>query len=191
MVARDEGHLAVTSNTTANQDWDSAWDSDKDENNVNGEEEVAAAGNRHSFEEAQRVSEVDTPSPDEDVDDDAWGWGNDDIEPVAEISEPEPTTTTPETRQLTLSEKYWTSSLPQAVLDAVVGIYNDGAKLTHPESENVPVTLAAPGLFGLPTLILALYRATSPHYYTKEPGGNMYVNFNAPFLLISIQESIF
>jgi centromere/kinetochore protein ZW10 len=173
MVARDEDHIPATGNITANQDWDSAWDSDKDDNNANGDKEVATVGNRFSIDEARRNTEVDTPSPEDEIDDDAWGWGNDDVEPVVENSEAEPTIPAPETRQVTLSEKYFTSSLPQAVLDAVISIYEDGAKLTHPDSEHIPVTLAAPGLFGLPTLILSLYRAISPHYYAKEPGGNM------------------
>lgn len=35
---------------------------------------------------------------------------------------------------------------------------------------------AAPGLFSLPTLVLAMFRAVSPHYYTLNAGGNMYDN---------------
>lgn len=40
-------------------------------------------------------------------------------------------------------------------------------------SEHIPVTTAAPGLFALPALVLALYRAISPCYYANDPSGNM------------------
>jgi centromere/kinetochore protein ZW10 len=40
-------------------------------------------------------------------------------------------------------------------------------------NEKNPVAAAAAGLFALPTLILAMYRAVSPYYYTLSTGGNM------------------
>jgi protein transport protein DSL1/ZW10 len=40
-------------------------------------------------------------------------------------------------------------------------------------NEQNPVAVAAAGLFALPTLILAMYRAVSPYYYTLGSGGNM------------------
>lgn len=40
-------------------------------------------------------------------------------------------------------------------------------------NEQNPVTAAAVGLFALPTLVLAMYRAVSPYYYNMAPGGNM------------------
>jgi protein transport protein DSL1/ZW10 len=40
-------------------------------------------------------------------------------------------------------------------------------------NEQNPVTAAAVGLFALPTLVLAMYRAVSPYYYTMTSGGNM------------------
>jgi centromere/kinetochore protein ZW10 len=76
---------------------------------------------------------------------DAWGWGDDDAaEPVE--SEPEPAYVAvdqkqplvakrlaPEVREMTISEKYWTTSLPQPVYKTVTTIYEEGAKLTQPE----------------------------------------------------------
>ncbi len=40
---------------------------------------------------------------------------------------------TPTTREMTLSEKYWTSSLPRAVYRTVEQVYNDGLYLKRPE----------------------------------------------------------
>ena len=105
----------------------------------------------------------------------------------------------PEVREMTISEKYWTTSLPQPVYKTVTTIYEEGAKLTQPEFvvpplrtirsllifyrySHTPITPAAPGLFSLPTLILAMYRSVSPLYYTDEPGGNMYLYNDAVWL---------
>lgn len=78
---------------------------------------------------------------------DAWGWGDDDeIDADADASaDPAPAPARPEeqrslephvsatTREMTLSEKYWTSSLPRAVYSTVEQVYADGAHLTRPE----------------------------------------------------------
>jgi centromere/kinetochore protein ZW10 len=62
----------------------------------------------------------------------------------------------PETREVTLSEAYHTSSMPKPVFDLILNIFNDAAHLTKTENENIPVAIAATGLFGLPTLILGM-----------------------------------
>lgn len=49
---------------------------------------------------------------------------------------------------------------------------------------------AAPGLFALPTLILAMYRAISPYYYTDSPGGNMYLYNDATWLAEKLKEFV-
>jgi centromere/kinetochore protein ZW10 len=89
-------------------------------------------------------------TPNNVVDDaaDAWGWGDDDDlaqhydHALVERSAPPPATEerppldrhiTPATKEMTLSEKYWTSSIPGPVYKTVIGIYNDGARLTQAE----------------------------------------------------------
>lgn len=145
-VARDEAPDATTTGATVDDAWDAGWDVDEPEPVKPAE--PARNGhtkNRSSFEEERRLSEVTTPSPDmADVDDaaDAWGW-NDDDAVEEELAQPPPPDQngspalerriTPETREVTLSEKYWTSSLPLPVFNTVVQIYNDGAQLTKPE----------------------------------------------------------
>ena len=42
---------------------------------------------------------------------------------------------------------------------------------------------AAPGLFALPTLILALYRAVGPFYYSHNACGNMFLYNDAMWLV--------
>jgi centromere/kinetochore protein ZW10 len=144
MVARDEGVDIAQTGTVEVSDWDAGWESDEKE-----ESEIPAGMNRASVEEERRASETYIPqlspiSSPADLDDDAadaWGWGDDDIadEPVAEpnpAEEKQPSKnegTTPEMREVTLSEPYWTSSIPKPVFDTINVIYHDGAELTKPE----------------------------------------------------------
>ncbi|KAL2068605.1 hypothetical protein VTL71DRAFT_14942 [Oculimacula yallundae] len=200
MVPQEEvDHIAATG-TTATHDWDDAWSNDGEDTPEDSlpESSKSEHRNRASLDEERRASEVFSPipTPDEDqIDDaaDAWGWGDDDaidadapVEPIpAEPRQEEPPSIRqeiPATREMTLSEKYFTSSLPRTVYSMVEGVYADGALLTKPENEYIPVTPAAPSLFGLPTLILAMYRAISPSYYSLEPGGNMYLYNDAIWL---------
>ncbi|KAG4438487.1 hypothetical protein IFR05_006010 [Cadophora sp. M221] len=215
MVAREEGNQLAATGTTATHDWDDAWSDDGEhtpedspKENSNGE-----IRNRKSLDEERRANEVFTPVPtpladDDQIDDaaDAWGWGDDDaidadadadtnppVDPApAQTRAEEQTSLEPHvsatTREMTLSEKYWTSSLPRAVYSTVEQVYADGAHLTRPENEHIPVTPAAPSLFGLPTLILAMYRAISPYYYSLEPGGNMYLYNDAMWLSEHFQQ---
>lgn len=92
---------------------------------------------------------------DEDDGADAWGWGDDDddAEIDATAGNPEPTNfrtaqesepinalkrpsllQNPSTREMTLSERYWISSIPQPVFNSVKKLYDDAAELTQPES---------------------------------------------------------
>ncbi|KFY26992.1 hypothetical protein V493_03754 [Pseudogymnoascus sp. VKM F-4281 (FW-2241)] len=125
-------------------------------------------------------------APDDDDVADAWGWGDEDEEEApAEIEEkPAPAPGKVETlephgsrevqREVTLTEKYTVSSMPEPVFDTINEIIEDGVTLTRENHDTNPVSAAAVGLFGLPTLVLAMYRASAPVYYNLAPGGNMY-----------------
>lgn len=45
-----------------------------------------------------------------------------------------------------------------------------------------PAATAAMAMFGLPTLILAMYRTASPYYYSTKEAGNMYLYNDALWL---------
>ncbi|KAK4177699.1 hypothetical protein QBC36DRAFT_326427 [Triangularia setosa] len=128
------------------------------------------------LEETQKKTQI----PDEDSSE-AWGWGDD-------TNNNQPTTTAkatksePEIRELILKETYSISSMPQPVLDLIAAIVEDGEALTHDSYANSPVAAAAAGLFSVPTLALALFRAISPHYYAPKEGGNMFLYNDATWL---------
>lgn len=56
-----------------------------------------------------------------------------------------------------------------------------GEKSIH-RHENSPVAKAAAGLFSLPTLALAMFRAVGPYYYSLDNGGNMFLYNDATYL---------
>lgn len=113
---------------------------------------------------------------DEDDPSEAWGWGDEAAEEVPEApAQPKkPSQPEPQTRELILRETYSISSLPQPVLDLIFAIVEDGATLTQDTYAGSPVAAQAAGLFSLPTLALAVFRAVSPYYYAPELGGHMY-----------------
>ena len=144
MVGKDEGKHIASSANVVSQDWDAAWDTEEE-----GEEDSMPQDiNRASLEEMRRAREVSAIVPEtlEYNDDaaDAWGWGEEDVDEPSSEKVPEPlpgnnpanAVAAPETREITLSETYYTSSIPMPVFQTVAGLFNDGAKLTS--SQYVP-----------------------------------------------------
>ncbi|KAI1800987.1 hypothetical protein F4811DRAFT_564340 [Daldinia bambusicola] len=111
----------------------------------------------------------------------AWGWGEED---TTEVAAEEPAAKThpsnAQTRELTLKETYNISSMPEPVLALVSAILEDAASLVG--NDGNPMAATAGGLFSLPTLVLAMFRAVSPYYYTLNTGGNMFLYNDATYL---------
>ncbi|KAK0668853.1 hypothetical protein QBC41DRAFT_321060 [Cercophora samala] len=206
MVSKSEGQQIAANGAAAVDDdgegWGDAWGIGDDEapkeepkkvekktaaNPVDdGDEDVADAWGwgEEAAEEDQLIEETRKKTQIEDEDPvDAWGWGDD-------ANNEAPTTTAtaiatkaePEIRELVLKETYSISSMPQPVLDLIAAIVEDGAALTQDSHANSPVAAAAAGLFSVPTLALALFRAISPHYYAPKEGGNMFLYNDATWL---------
>ena len=81
-----------------------------------------------------------------------------------------------------MKEKYFISSMPGPVLDLIASILEDGAALTSGAYEGSSVSAAGAGLFALPALSLAMFRAVSPHFYALDVGGIMYLYNDAMYL---------
>lgn len=151
MVTRDDGMHVASSGETVQDDWQAAWGVEDEEEDF--PEPVTRS--QASFDEERRASFVSTPplqNNDLQADEeDAWGWGEDNevaVESPSDQFTPQfPTTpqfsTTPngpsklndpaEKRNVTLSEKYWTSSIPLTIFNHIVAIYEDGSELLRPE----------------------------------------------------------
>ncbi|OHF02795.1 is centromere binding protein at prophase [Colletotrichum orchidophilum] len=204
MVSRSEGK-ELTANgvagTVTEDDWGAAWGVDDDQepseakDDTQVEDDGADAWGWNDDEQTSEITqEVEKPAGEEDDTADAWGWGDDDateqMEPESKPQPPKTQTkkqkTAPaepdESREMVLKETYHISSMPEPVLKLILAILEDGAALTQPEYENSPVAAAAPGLFSLPTFALAMFRAVSPHYYSLDIGGNMFLYNDAMYL---------
>ncbi|KAK8035544.1 centromere/kinetochore protein zw10 [Apiospora rasikravindrae] len=213
-VSRSEGkELAANGAPTNNEDDWAAWD---DEGEGNATEAPQAASQENGNQGAPDINEDDADAwgwgeeepveekptepaaADTSVEDDpadAWGWGDDEpIDQPEAPPQPEAAVSTParnsETREMTLKESYHISSLPEPVLDLLSTILEDGALLVG--SHGSPVASAAAGLFGLPTLVLAMFRAVAPYYYSLDPsgGGNMFLYNDATYLAERLSEFV-
>lgn len=192
-------------------DWGDAWGEDEDEeeptngvqnNGVekkanNGHEDDGAEAWGWDDDEGDKKSDKPEKKQHDDEDDAADAWGNWDDEEA--VSQPEPKvskSTQPakpkrehrashgqeQTRELILKETYHISSMPEPVLELIYTILEDAATLTKGNGEHGAVSSTAPGLFDLPTSALALFRAISPHYYSLDGGGNMFLYNDAMYL---------
>lgn len=185
------GAAANTEAADWGADWGDAWEEDNERPEGQNKSASKGPGSTKADEDdgadAWGWDEEDTTTeakdakeaPEKDDEDDsaaAWGWGDEDTtqEPV-QASKPKSKTphAQDETRELVLKETYSISSMPEPVLELIYAILEDGAALTRDDVEYAPVAATAPGLFGLPTFALALFRAISPHYYSRSEGGNM------------------
>jgi protein transport protein DSL1/ZW10 len=151
-----------------------------------GEDEESTA----EVQQNSRDQDGDVAMDDED-DTEAWGWGGEnDADQQQRTSEGSITGHRTEqgkqgeggTRELVLKESYNVSSLPEPLLTLLAAIVEDGAALTKDDHANSPVAAAAAGLFSLPTLVLAMFRAVSPYYYSLDLGGSMFLYNDATYL---------
>ncbi|KAJ3578154.1 hypothetical protein NPX13_g2408 [Xylaria arbuscula] len=194
-VSQEEGQkLDPNKSVPANGDgWDAAWDDNDDgaknegqpkqAKNEDGGDDGADAwgwGDEGDDNETSAITDTNPQQTDLTEDDDptaAWGWGDEDN---AADEPKEDTVANPSTQELTLKETYNISSMPEPVVALILTILEDGAYLLS--NDGNPMAAAAPGLFSLPTLVLAMFRAVSPHYYALDAGGNMFLYNDATYL---------
>ncbi|KAK0635298.1 hypothetical protein B0T17DRAFT_515873 [Bombardia bombarda] len=202
LVSRSEGKQLAANRATPSADdpWDTAWSDEEEPSNEEAQNndtsrprDEADDGGADAWGWGDEDPEPEQPEKHEedkhDEEDDptaAWGWGDEVNDDDAEVTKPSngPPSSAPEPqiREMTLKETYSISSMPQPVLDLVFAIVEDGAALTHDSYASSPVTAAAAGLFSLPTLTLAMFRAVSPYYYGTDIGGSMFLYNDANYL---------
>ncbi|GAW12394.1 hypothetical protein ANO14919_017600 [Xylariales sp. No.14919] len=194
-VSQEEGRrFAPNSAIPANSDgWDAAWDdgevvaNNEDQprqldNEGDGDDGADAWGWGDDDDNEANTTLTDTNSKqnnptEEDDPAAAWGWGDEEDATGASKDDAAPN---PSTHELTLKETYNISSMPEPVIALILAILEDGAFLVS--SDGNPMAAAAAGLFSLPTLVLAMFRAVSPHYYASNVGGNMFLYNDATYL---------
>ncbi|KAK5630994.1 hypothetical protein RRF57_006709 [Xylaria bambusicola] len=203
-VSQEEGQrLDPNRSVLFNSDgWDAAWDDHddaprnenqpKETKNDDGGDDGADAwgwGDEGDDNETNDAVADKNPKQTEPTEDDdptaAWGWGDEDD--AADAPERD-TVVIPSTQELTLKETYNISSMPEPVVALILAILEDGAYLVS--NDGNPMATAAAGLFSLPTLVLAMFRAVSPHYYALDAGGNMFLYNDATYLAERLSEIV-
>ncbi|KAF2142159.1 uncharacterized protein K452DRAFT_287375 [Aplosporella prunicola CBS 121167] len=140
---------------------------------------------------------------DEEDDTEAWGWGDDDDAAEAgsagdtksdtaakqSLQKPNGEEQRPRTseREMTLRERYTVTEVPDAIMEIIQQLVADAQKLTDSNFSDSPIAPAGFGLYSIPTLILAMYRATAATYYTHDIAGNMLIYNDATRLTDSLR----
>ncbi|PYH47440.1 uncharacterized protein BP01DRAFT_354636 [Aspergillus saccharolyticus JOP 1030-1] len=183
-------------------DWDASWD-DGDEGDNEGkasrtqdgdEEDVSAWGLDDDDTEQQDLKAQAGASAEDDAGD-AWGWGDDDEEGQT-VSQPPPENSqtrepvngtnarsASSSREVTLTERYTITDLPHSILDIIKQQIADSQSITQPEHSHSRVVSSGTGLLALPTLILAMFKATASSFYDhKLNAGQMYLYNDTQYL---------
>ncbi|KAI1113731.1 hypothetical protein F5Y14DRAFT_417082 [Nemania sp. NC0429] len=200
-VSQEEGRQLApnAANATNTDGWDAAWDDPEvatntedlpkqPQNEETGDDGADAWGWGDEGNDIEADTTI-TVSGEEDDPAAAWGWGDEDTADVPEDATKADKKEKPSsTRELTLRETYNISSMPEPVIALILSILEDGASLVSGDGN--PMAPAAAGLFSLPTLVLAMFRAVSPHYYALNTGGNMFLYNDATYLSEQLTEIV-
>ncbi|KAJ5346439.1 hypothetical protein N7541_008921 [Penicillium brevicompactum] len=199
-----------------NDDWDAGWDDDKEDaksekaaTNSEDEEDVSAWGldddETDAIQEEKKADQTaaDVAEGDDDADD-AWGWGDDEEEGQTADTQPvhpqNPSLTATEKKsvvgsaspkEVTLKEVFTITDIPESVLNIVQQQIADSKDISQPLHAKSRVASSGAGLLALPTLILAMFKATSSTFYAlKLNSGQMYLYNDSLFLSDEIRKLV-
>ncbi|KAJ6108412.1 Retrograde transport protein Dsl1 C-terminal [Penicillium sp. IBT 18751x] len=204
-VSRSDG--ALLENAT-NDDWDAGWDDEQEQTPAErtkdtppeDDDDLDAWG---LDEDTQVERKQDAPASTEDEDaDDAWGWGDDDEEEKGGNPPPSqsaaasklangPSTEKSSKREVTLREVYTVTDIPDSVLQIIQRQITDSKDIAQPPHSNSRVASSGAGLLALPTLIMAMFKATSSTFYSlKLNSGQMYLYNDSLYLADLVRKLI-
>jgi centromere/kinetochore protein ZW10 len=152
------------------------------------EEDLSAWGLEEDEPVANTTSESKAhekePADEEDAED--WGgdWGEDEDaksapSPQAHTKSPprktngQPAQQPPTEQHVTLRETYTVTAIPDSIIEIIQQVIADVETLNKPELVKSAISPASGGLFAIPSLLLAMYRATAPLHYSADVAANM------------------
>ncbi|KAF1945435.1 WD40 repeat-like protein [Clathrospora elynae] len=176
-------------------DWGADWDEEaaptKEQKDDVEEEDMSAWGEDDdaTVEEPKDEAEVEEkPVAGEDVDD--WGaeWGDEnDTRPAATpkstLKLPDQSKTNGNSasqkpsahQEVTLRETYTVTAIPDAIIEIILQVIADVDTLNSPDLVKSAIAPASGGLYAIPSLLLAMYRATAVMHYSKDIASNMLI----------------
>jgi centromere/kinetochore protein ZW10 len=181
---KQDSHMDDAAHATATQ----LQDSHMEDLPANEEEDVSAWGVEDEADGAE----------------DAWGWGEEEAVAHEEVVKPSSTMPPPPTpkskangstgkpnrpaeREVTLRESFAVTLVPDSILELVNDLLRDAEALSQPNFPISSISAAAPALSSIPTLLLALYRATARTFYASDPAGDMLIYNDSQHLATSLQ----
>lgn len=205
MVSQDDEMLGG-GQQGGEDDWDTAWD-EPDDGSVRGSEKKSTKAEDDDDDASawdiddEEVDKQDKTPNGEGGEEDAWGWGDGDEDagtkpssPIATKRQPQTSSkpngsTAPKEQELTLRETFTTTHVPDGILSILQTLISDAETLaTDPSLSTSPITPAASALYTLPTLALAMYRATAPTAYSRLETGNMLIYNDASHLAAQLRD---
>jgi centromere/kinetochore protein ZW10 len=175
-------------------DWGADWTEEgetKEEKKEEIEEEDMSAWGEDEDATAVEAKEEEVkekPADEEEADD--WGadWGEDnDTKPTTTpkskakpaeqtTSNGKPATQKPSAHQeVTLRETYTVTEIPDAIMEIILQVISDVDTLNSPDLVKSAIAPASGGLYTIPSLLLAMYRATAVMHYSKDVASNMLI----------------
>ncbi|KAL5448743.1 hypothetical protein PMIN07_000622 [Paraphaeosphaeria minitans] len=155
------------------------------------EEEDISAWGIDEDESQEPLKEHEVPKAEAQGEEDAedWGadWGDDEeqkhvsSEPTARSSEPKPNELTAKSpkpskeREMTLRETYTVTAIPDSIIDLILQAVTDVGTLNAPDLVGTAIAPASGGLYDIPSLLLAMYRATAATHYSRDIAANMLI----------------
>ncbi|KIX97449.1 uncharacterized protein Z520_06901 [Fonsecaea multimorphosa CBS 102226] len=165
-------------------DWDTSWDEDIKDKSSTGEAPTEGDGTEDEdtsgwgFDEEENSAEKEdkqnghAASHDEDDAGEAWGWDDENQEKRSEQAVKDAPTETNGARgpretehEVTLTEVYSISEIPDHLVEIIGRDFSDAQAIEETKHKNLEPATASKGLLALPTLALAMFRATAPSYY--------------------------
>lgn len=195
-----KGDAMLAGNEGQQDDWGAAWGDEEEQpaketptENTNEEEEDLSAWGA-DYDEPQEESNEATKAEENqkteeagDVDTEAWGWGDDEESQATSETDPKPTEPSkingtdaaPQKRsaerEVTLKETYTVTAIPDSIIQIIQQVISDVYTLNQSELSKSAIAPASIGLYSIPRLVLAMYRATAATHYSKDVAGNMLI----------------
>ncbi|RDW57940.1 uncharacterized protein DSM5745_11320 [Aspergillus mulundensis] len=196
-----ESDEVLVDNSTSD-DWDASWDDEKDDAPKNDEEDVSAWGLDNDLNDSKATNDDIASAADDDEAGEAWGWGDGDEDEgedqlQAEKSQPKKSTaaladragTHDSHREITLKEHYTITDVPDPILQIIQQQVSDSEIISRPSHSSTLVSSSGAGLLALPTLILAMFKATAPSFYSlKLNAGQMYLYNDSLYLADRVRQ---
>ena len=152
------------------------------------EEDMSAWDVEDAPQEDPKTEAADPTNGADEEDVDAWGWGEEEeTEPSSGKSPAKPqehsktngqssaASSARIRKEVTLRETYTVTAIPDSIIEIILQVVSDVATLNGPDLVKSAIAPASSGLYVIPSLLLAMYRATAVSHYSKAVAGNMLI----------------